>query len=204
MLGRSPRNERELRRKFARYVRSGRARRLRPLRQFARGIAFEGVSLGDGGGSPDLFLVGKQGQLGLVEVKLGANKEFGAHVVLQLLGYYVHAISRDWGELRDRIDQAFWRARKSTLAQELAQRFHLLPASALPRLRGRHDRRKYRLYALVDHRGWTGPRGDELREAGRWARQFLEQARVMGSGLRAWFVVWKAGREGDEFEVFDF
>ena len=191
------RKERQLRDLFAEHMRSGRANNSQHTKPFAKGIAFHGVSLGDGGGSPDLFLVGRRGALGLVEVKLGANKEFGSFTVFQLLGYYVHTISRDWGELRDRIDQAFWRNQKSTLAQELAKRFHRLPASALPQLRVRHDKRKYRLYAVVDEKGWDGPKGDELRESGRWASRFLGQARVMRSGPRAWFAIWRGGRNFD-------
>lgn len=195
------RKERHLRDLFENWVKSSRAGKSRHVKPFARGIAFHGVSLGDGGGVPDLFLVGRQGALGLVEVKLGANKEFGAFTVFQLLGYYVHIISRDWGELRDRIDQAFWRTEKRTLAQEIAERFNRLPASALPRIRMRHDKRKYRLYAVVDRSGWEGKKGKELRQAGKWASQFLTQARVMKSGPRAWFAIW---RGGTDFKVVPF
>jgi len=187
------RKERHLRERFERWVKSGAASRSPHTRPFARGIAFHSVSLGDGGGSPDLFLVGRRGALGLVEVKLGANREFGEFAVLQLLGYYVHIISRDWGELRDRIDQAFWRTNKKTLAQEIAQSFRRPPASALPRMRRRHDQRKYWLYLVVDWSGWKGRKGKELRQAGGFARQFLTQARVMKSTPRAWFAVWRGG-----------
>lgn len=66
-----------------------------PLRQFAGSFAVRGVNLRKPHKIPDIFLFGRKGQLGIVEAKLGRNRECGAFLIRQLLGYYVHAISSD-------------------------------------------------------------------------------------------------------------